>query len=77
MRGQRDARLNLDFHAMTEAPESQTHVVNLSGVYFGMATNHSAVAKKKRASSKGGPTEAQVNACGGGRTQAKSELCFP
>ena len=31
MRGQRDARLNLDFHAMTEAPESRMHVVNVVG----------------------------------------------
>ena len=31
MCGQRYARLNLDLHAMTEAPESQTHVVNVVG----------------------------------------------
>ena len=31
MRGQRYARLNLDFHAMTKAPESQTHVVDRVG----------------------------------------------
>ena len=31
MRGQCYVRLNLDFHAMTEAPESQTHVVNRVG----------------------------------------------
>ena len=31
MRGQRYARLNFDLHAMTEAPESQTHVVNVVG----------------------------------------------
>ena len=30
------ANVNLDLHAMTEAPEGQTHVVNHIGVYFGM-----------------------------------------
>ena len=49
MRGQRDARLNLDFHAMTEAPESQTHVVDRVGCVLRHATNHNAVAQKKRA----------------------------
>ena len=31
MRGPRDAPLNLDLHAMTEAPESQMHVVDRVG----------------------------------------------
>ena len=39
MRGQRYARLNLDLHAMTEAPESQTHVVNVVGRVLWHATN--------------------------------------
>ena len=34
MRGQRCARLNLDLHAMTEAPESQMHVLNRVGCVF-------------------------------------------
>ena len=38
MRGQRYARLNLDLHAMTEAPESQTHVVNVVGRVLWHAT---------------------------------------
>ena len=37
MCGQRYGRLNLDLHAMTEAPESQTHVVDVVGAYCGMA----------------------------------------
>jgi hypothetical protein len=44
MRGQRDARLNLDLHARTEAPESQTHVVDRVGCVLWHATNQNAVA---------------------------------
>jgi hypothetical protein len=49
MRGQRDARLNLDLHAMTEAPESQMHLVDRVRCVLPHAINHNAVAQKKRA----------------------------
>jgi hypothetical protein len=42
MWGQRYARLNLDLHAMTEAPESQTHVVDRVKCVLRHATNHNA-----------------------------------
>ena len=48
MRGQRDARLNLDLHAMTKAPESQMHVVDRVGCVLRHATDHNAVAQKKK-----------------------------
>ena len=56
MRSQRYARLNLDLHAMTEAPESQTHVVDRVGRVLWHATNHNAVAQKTKSLSRGGPT---------------------
>ena len=49
MRGQRYALLNVNLHAMTEAPGSQTHVVNVVGRVLWHASNHNAVAQKKRA----------------------------
>ena len=67
MRGQRDARLNLDFHAMTEAPESQMHVVDRVRCVLRHATNHNAVAQKKRAPTGDNPAEAPGQwACQGG-----------
>ena len=48
MRGQRDARLNLDFHAMTEAPESQMHVVDRVRCVLRHAINHNPVAQKTK-----------------------------
>jgi hypothetical protein len=58
MRGQRDTGLDLDFHAMTEAPESQTHVVDRIGCVLQHTTNHNAVAQKKRAPTGDSPAEA-------------------
>jgi hypothetical protein len=77
MRGQRYARLNLDLHAMTEAPESQTHVVDRGGRVLWHATNHNAVAQKTKSLSRGGPTEAQKSrwvCVGGACTQSKCGL---
>ena len=58
MRGQRDARLNLDLHAMTEAPESQMHVIDRVRCALRHATNHNAAAQKKRAPTGDSPAEA-------------------
>ena len=58
MRGQRDARLNLDLHARTEAPKGQTHVIDPVRCVLRHATNHNAVAQKKRAPTGDSPAEA-------------------
>jgi hypothetical protein len=57
MRGQRDARLNLDLHTMTKAPESQMHVVDRVGCVL-RPTDHNAVAQRKRAPTGDSPAEA-------------------
>ena len=62
MRGQRDARLNLDLHARTEAPESQTHVVDRVGCVLWHATKQNAVAQKKRTPLQSKTSVAQIPA---------------
>jgi hypothetical protein len=59
MRGQRDARHSLELHAMTEASESQMHVVDR----VGWVLQHDQIiagapAQKKRASTGDSPAEA-------------------
>ena len=60
MHGQRDARLNLDLHAMTEAPESQTHVVDRVRCVLRHGGQSYRGRPKKRAPTGDSPAEAQV-----------------